>query len=57
MIAMALKEDGDKTATSFVILTSQKKALEEEAERLCTNVSTVLRMVLSEWMKSKKAGE
>ena len=54
---MALKENGDKATASFVILASQKKALEEEADRLCTNASTVLRMVLAEWINGKKAGE
>ena len=54
---MALKENGDKATASFVILASQKKALEEEAERLCTNASTVLRTVLAEWINGKKAGE
>lgn len=54
---MALKANGEKSTASFVILADQKKALEEEAARMHTNASTILRMVLEDWMKGKKARE
>ena len=51
---MALKTDGDKVMASVILTRAQKQRLEEQAERLGTGVSALIRMAVAEWLDDRE---
>lgn len=47
---MALKSDGDKVMTTVILTRTQKRRLDEQAERLGIGVSALIRLAVARWL-------